>query len=317
MELIAAILSAFSAAPAVIKGSITAGQWLVNYIRTRTCEARKTEVLKYLHDLGSVSDSEVQQLVKNWQPSAAIPAAVREELTSLLTNLCRGARFHTTQGTPLSAYLKCERLIEQLLANLVPKRRAGQAVGPGRGDWKLERFLGMGSFGEVWVGRNPHFPLQRAFKFFTTEGSRDWLAQESDALFHIKQKLVNHPNVIEYVDIATDATPYPFLALDYVAGGSLDDWILSRPDDRKALDISEVITGIARGLSQAHRHQIYHRDLKPANVLLTDEPDPQPKIADYGLSRVDTETAAESSSIASQAVVVGTRKYLPPEAPDP
>ncbi len=316
MEIIGAILSAISAAPAVVKGTISASQWLVNYIRSRTREQRKAEVMKFLHDLGCVSETEIQELVKSWRPAVAVPAAMRVELTLLLTNLVRGARFHTTQGSPLSSYLRCERLIEQLLANLVPKRRAGEAVGPGRSDWKLERFLGMGAFGEVWVGRNPRFPLRRAFKFFTMEGSRDWLAREAEALYHIKQKLVNHPNVIEYVDIAVDADPFPFLTLDYVAGGSLEDWILAPHDDRKALDPSELMTGIARGLSQAHRHQIYHRDLKPANVLLTEDTDPQPKIADFGLSRVDTEATAASSSGVSQAALVGTRMYLPPEAAD-
>src|SRR5204863_3393520 len=102
-------------------------------------------------------------------PPTPVGAEVRTELGDLLTNLVRGARFHTTQGTPLSSYLRCERLIEQLLSNIQPKRRAKEPVGQGRTDWKLEKFLGMGAFGEVWAARNPRFPEPRAFKFFTTE----------------------------------------------------------------------------------------------------------------------------------------------------
>jgi serine/threonine protein kinase len=123
--------------------------------------------------------------------------------------------------------------------------------------------------------------------------------------------------VIEYHDIAVDAEPYPFLMLEYVAGGSLEDWVLTPPAERQPLDVSELMAGIARGLAEAHRHRIYHRDLKPANVLLSDDVEPVAKIADFGLSRVEAEPSAASSSVVSQAAVVGTRMYLPPEAADP
>jgi hypothetical protein len=316
MELINSILSALSAAAGAAGGTITVGRWLVDYLRARTRDKRTSEVLKFLHDLGTLREADVQELVKNWRPPSPVDAATRAELALLLTNLVRGARFHTTQGTPLSSYLRCERLIEQLLANLEPKRRAGEPVGPGRKDWKLERFLGMGAFGEVWVGRNPRFPDLRAFKFFTAAGSKEWLSREAEALFHIRQKLGDHPNVIEYVDIAVDAEPYPFLMLKYIGGGSLEDWILTPAAERQALDQTDLMAGIARGLAEAHRHRIYHRDLKPANVLLTAEPEPVPKVADFGLSRVEAEPAT-ASSVASLAAVVGTRMYLPPEAADP
>ena len=144
MELIGAILAAFSTAAGAAGGTVTVGRWLVSYLRARTRERRTAEVLKFLYDLGCVREAEVQELVKNWRPTTPVDPAVRTELTLLLTNLVRGARFHTTQGTPLSSYLRCERLIEQLLANLEPKRRAGESVGPGRRDWKLEQFVGMG-----------------------------------------------------------------------------------------------------------------------------------------------------------------------------
>jgi eukaryotic-like serine/threonine-protein kinase len=317
MELITGILTALSTAARAVSGSLAVGQWLVNYIRTCTREKRAADVLTFLHDLGCVNEAEVQTLVKNWKPPTPVSDEVRGELTALLTNLVRGARFHTTQGTPLSSYLRCERLIAQLLAKLEPKRRAGQSVGPGRADWKLERFLGMGAFGEVWEGRNKRFPRPRAFKFFTTEGSKDWLAREAEALYRVKDKLDDHPNVIEYHDIEIDAQPYPFLMLEYVGGGSLEDWILTPAADRKPLDVAELMAGIARGLAEAHRHRIYHRDLKPANVLLTEGADPVPKIADFGLSRVEADASAGSSSVVSQAAVVGTRMYLPPEAADP
>ena len=69
------------------------------------------------HELGTVSEAEVHYLVKNWEPPQPVPTAVGDELAQLLTNLVRGFRFHTTQGTPLSSDLRGERLIDQLLTN--------------------------------------------------------------------------------------------------------------------------------------------------------------------------------------------------------
>jgi serine/threonine protein kinase len=75
--------------------------------------------------------------------------------------------------------------------------------------------------------------------------------------------------------------------------------------------------GIVRGLSRAHSLDIYHRDLKPANLLVAfDRDDACVKIADFGLAKVRP-TGTEGAADASQAVVVGTNVYLPPEATEP
>lgn len=291
-------------------------QWVVGFIRGRLRVEPTAKVLKTLHDLGCQSDAAVREMVQNWKPADPVSSSEREQLATLLANLVRGARFHTTQGTPLSSYLRSERLIEQLLANIEPKRKAGESVAVGKSDWKLDRFLGMGSFGEVWVGRAKLHPDPRAFKFFTMDAARAWLAREGETLFEVQRHLAGSPNVIRYVDFALDGDPYPYLVLEYIPGGSLEDLILRPESERDGLRAAELMIGIARGLAAAHAHGITHRDLKPANVLLTVGPDPDPKIADFGLGRVDADQA-DGSSYASQAAVVGTRTYLPPEAANP
>jgi hypothetical protein len=151
------------------------GVWLIGYNRKTMRESRTETVLRFLHELGCLNEADVRRLVEQSAPSLKITRQQRDELIVLLTNLVRGARFHTTCGTPISSYLRCERLIEQLLNNLQPHRHKAEPVGPGREEWVLERFLGMGAFGEVWLGRNPLFPEPRAFKFFTREGAREWV----------------------------------------------------------------------------------------------------------------------------------------------
>lgn len=216
------------------------------------------------------------------RPAVPVSPATRDELATLLTNLTRTCRFHTTHGTPLSAYLRNERLIEQLVANIQPKRKQGEAVELGHGDWKLDQFLGMGGFGEVWLGRAKLHPEPRAFKFITVDEAKEWLEREGKALFGVQRHLADCPNVIKYLDISLDEKPFPFLVLEYVAGGSLEDFVLTPTPERPVLDTAEAMKGIARGLASAHRHKIHHRDLKPANILLSEGNDPLAKIADFG-----------------------------------
>jgi serine/threonine protein kinase len=246
-----------------------------------------------------------------------LPADQAEELTALLINLAHGARFHTTHGTARSSFLRCERLLDQLLQHVLPRRRKGAPVAENSmPDWKLTRFLGMGSFGEVWEARNPYHPEPRAVKFFTSPDAQQWIKAEQKTLFHVQGKLPKHPNLVSFLDVALNGKPFPYLVLEYANGGSLEEWILRHEKDRPALDKREVVEGIVRGLAQAHEHGIAHRDLKPANILLAGDKDVLPKIADFGLGRVEM-NRAEASAQASQGTVVGTTMYLPPEALQP
>jgi hypothetical protein len=292
-------------------------QWLVGYFKYAVPLSRSDEVRRLLYELGCVSDADVRKLVEGWAKVHQVDETEREELIALLINLTHGARFHSTHGTPTSSFLRSERMLDQMLSNIQPKRRRDEPVGPGWQEWKLEQFLGMGTFGEAWLGRNKDYPEPSTFKFFTHEDAKDWLRQEKQALFQIKAKLHRHPNIIEYTNVVTAGQQWPFLVLEYVGGGSLEEWILAHPDDRAPLYKDEIIEDVVRGLSQAHQEKIYHRDLKPANILLTAGSVAQAKIADFGLAKVEGEVPLASTALTSRALLVGTDMYLPPEALEP
>ncbi|HEY2783963.1 MAG TPA: serine/threonine-protein kinase, partial [Fimbriiglobus sp.] len=269
--------------------------------------------MAFLRELGLKTDRDVRQAVENWSAPPGFTKQHKEELVTLLANLVRSARFHSTNGTPASSVLRSAHLIEQLLQNVQPKRKSGEKIA----DWRLTSFLGMGSFGEVWKAANPLHPTPRVYKFFTMDAAREWLQREASALMAVTQHLANCPNVIDYLDVEAHATPYPFLVLEYAAGGSLEDWILNRADERVTLDTFELMHGIVRGMAAAHEHDIHHRDLKPANILLTADREPVPKVADFGLSTVERQNESQSSSVWSEIMHVGTHMYHPPEVSDP
>ncbi|HKB40888.1 MAG TPA: protein kinase [Gemmataceae bacterium] len=278
----------------------------------------ETNILQALEAIGNLSDSDIRKRVEDLSRLKKLPAEQAEELTALLINLAHGTRFHTTHGTLRSSFVRCETLLDQLLKCVLPKRRKGAPVAEnGMPDWKLARFLGMGSFGEVWEARNPAHPEPRAVKFFTSPNALQWIKAEQQTLYQVQRQLPRHPNLVSFLDVALTGKPFPYLVLEYASGGSLEDWILSHEKDRPPLDNRLLIEGIVRGLAQAHEHGIAHRDLKPANILLAvTNQDVLPKIGDFGLGRVETQRA-DSSAQASQGAVVGTTIYLPPEALQP
>lgn len=327
MELLVQILAAVSAGFGVVKGAVGVYPVVEKTIRNWTKKKPADDgvidlelapvdpgkVMQFVHQLGLVTDKDVEQAMAKWPSPEGFTDAQRNELTALLKKLVSGARFHSTHGTKLSNYLSAEKLIEQLLAGIQPKMAAGTMMG----SWKLTTFLGMGGFGEVWKTEKVKFPVPRVYKFFTQEQARKVLDNEADVLYAVKDKLADCPNVIDYQDVEIDGKPYPHIVLEYATLGTLEDWILTPTDQRVKIGITELMKGVVRGVSDAHKHGIHHRDLKPANILLTGRPgDVTPKIADFGLGSVTT-PAAPRSSYHSQSLLVGTSMYLPPEAANP
>ncbi|MGL6097739.1 MAG: serine/threonine-protein kinase [Fimbriiglobus sp.] len=313
MDVITSIIGPIGTVASAIGGTYSVAAILIDLIGKRWRQQKASDVMAFLKNLGLKSEQDVRQAVEQWSAPPGFTAENKEELISLLANLVRSARFHSTNGSPASTVLRSAQLINQLLQNVQPKRKAGDKIG----DWQLKTFLGMGSFGEVWMAKNPLHPTPHVYKFFTLDGAREWLRREASALTAVTEHLADSPNVIEYLNVSIDAEPYPYIVLEYAAGGSLEEWVLNRPDERVKLDPLDVMRGIVRGMAAAHKHGIHHRDLKPANILLTAGKDPIPKVADFGLSTVDSQPESQASSQRSEAVLVGTRMYHPPEASDP
>jgi hypothetical protein len=115
---------------------------------------------------------------------------------------------------------------------------------------------------------------------------------------------LQHANIVQIHHIG-EADGLPFLELEYVEGGSLDQRLDGTPwPARRA---AELVEGLARGVAEAHRLGIVHRDLKPGNVLLA--ADGTPKVGDFGLAkRLQVE-----SGLTATGSILGTPSYMAPE----
>jgi serine/threonine protein kinase len=187
--------------------------------------------------------------------------------------------------------------------------------------YKVLAKLGEGGMGTVYRAR--HLKLKRLVvlkvlrsdRLGDPEQRRRVLA-EAEAIARLQ-----HPHIVQIYDVgewqpaACDA-PQPFLALEYLGGGTLDRVL----KDRGALEPAEaarLVRILAHAVHAAHRAGIVHRDLKPANVLLAPavpgSPDNLPfgfpKLTDFGLARLlDVE---QRHTLDGQ--VMGSPPYMAPE----
>jgi serine/threonine protein kinase len=143
---------------------------------------------------------------------------------------------------------------------------------PGLSSWLLERQLGLGGFGEVWLARHEWKPDRRAVKFFTHPDARHRLVtHEKKVLVRVMKYAGGHPNIVPLVECNLDGEA-PWLMYEYVPGGTLADAVREwqgRPQAKRLSKAARALLAISSALAHCHRLStpIVHRDLKPANVL--------------------------------------------------
>jgi len=134
-----------------------------------------------------------------------------------------------------------------------------------------------------------------------------YAGREERARFHLEAEAVarlKHPNVVQIHEVG-EQDGFPYLALEFVEGGSLAQALAVRP--MSSDQAARLVETLARAVHEVHRRGVIHRDLKPANVLLTLEG--TPKITDFGLAkRLDVESGETKSGM-----VLGTPDYMAPE----
>ncbi len=184
--------------------------------------------------------------------------------------------------------------------------------------YRIDAIIASGSMGAVYRGYHVKTRKEVALKILhpETENFPDLVARferEAVAGAHIE-----HPNVASASDMGNFDQGSYFLVLEYVRGRTLRE-LLDREAPLRPSRALALARQIAAGLGAAHARGIVHRDLKPLNVMVTNGPNEQVKIIDFGLARISVdhvapmEGEAESARVSQPGVVFGTVAYMAPE----
>lgn len=180
---------------------------------------------------------------------------------------------------------------------------APQRLGP----YRIERLLGRGGMGTVYLGREIETGDEVAVKVLSAaladdERFRERFKTEIESL----KKLI-HPHIVRLFGFGQEEG-HLYYSMEIVAGGSLQDEL--KAGRRFAWrDVTRIATQICAALRHAHNHGVVHRDLKPANLLYTT--DEQVKLTDFGIAKM-----FGGSQITADGGMIGTADYMAPEQAD-
>jgi len=201
----------------------------------------------------------------------------------------------------------------------------GQEVPRSQG-WFLERKLGEGGFGEVWVARNDQITDRHVFKFCFDASGLSSLERERTLFNHLRGGLGKRDDIARLIDLNLKEGPY-FLESEYVEGGNLRDWgeatgrLAALPLDERL----ELLIKIAVAVAAAHSVGVIHKDLKPGNIFMRQDADGRwhPVLADFGIGEIDHSRTLKGRNITVGSLTIslpksssssGSPMYQPPEA---
>jgi len=178
------------------------------------------------------------------------------------------------------------------------------------GDWKLERPLGQGGMGTVWLATRAdgHFEGKAAVKIinlaFRTSRGRERFHREGTLLARLE-----HPGIARLLDAGLSSSGQPYLVLEHVDGKPIDAFA-----DEHALSLEariQLFLQVLAAVEHAHAQLIIHRDLKPSNILVTT--DGRVKLLDFGIAKLlaGAPGAGESSLTLDSGRVLTPRHAAP------
>jgi len=178
----------------------------------------------------------------------------------------------------------------------------GNYIGP----YRVERRLSSGGMGEVLLAWDDALRRRVALKLMDSK-----LLTDGDAMKRFEREAraaaaIQHPNIAQIYLVGLSEEGLPFLAMEYIDGGSLMDAIRTR----KPLSYSQVaaiMEQVASALQAGSKVNVIHRDIKPANIMLTR--DLEARVVDFGLAKI----FFEDSYRTIEGMVLGTPSYMAPE----
>ena len=233
------------------------------------------------------------------QPSANRPGAPESGSAPLERTVVSAAGAETVVGDPGSA-------MEMTRAAGIGEAVGRPASAPELlGDFRVERKLGQGGMGAVYLAHQVSLDRPCALKVMARElaskpGFVERFVREARSMAKMQ-----HPHVVQCYAVGEDQGTH-YVAMELMDGKSMQNWL----DELKVLSAADALSvtiTVAEALQHAHDLKMIHRDIKPDNILVTKKG--VVKVADLGLAKATD----EDMSMTQSGMGLGTPHYMPPE----
>jgi serine/threonine-protein kinase len=188
---------------------------------------------------------------------------------------------------------------------VLPPPAAPEHIGP----YRIERQLGSGGFGIVYLAYDPDLRRRVALKVLHPGRLED---PEALRRFHREAHAIarlQHPGIVRLFDYSRQGPPY-YLVTEYVEGVEPVEWCRQHGND--VATVADLLARVAEAVDHAHQQGVCHRDLKPGNLII--DTDGNPHVLDFGLARLDPLGAdTVSATPTMDGAILGSLAYMAPE----
>jgi len=178
------------------------------------------------------------------------------------------------------------------------------------GSWRLERLLGEGGMGCVYLADRADgaFEMRAAVKLIPLAAHSPRLQRRFQRERHVLARL-EHPRIARLLDAGITDDGIPFLVMEYVNGEPIDRWCESRrtPPDQ----LARLLLQVCDAVSYAHGRFVLHRDIKPTNVFVTSEG--RVKLLDFSIAALLEDSPPDEAGITRSGTHPCTPAYASPE----
>ena len=174
--------------------------------------------------------------------------------------------------------------------------------------YRIERVIGTGGMGTVYLAQNPTSPRHDALKVLSGDlsrdpGFRDRFVREADIA-----SVLDHPNIVSIYSRGETEDGHLWIAMQFVPGTDAEAALLA--GTMTPMRAIHIVEEVAKALDYAHQRNVVHHDVKPANFLLSDEVGDDEKVllGDFGVAR-----ALDDVGISMDGSLTATLAYAAPE----
>ncbi|MHB8519905.1 MAG: protein kinase domain-containing protein [Limisphaerales bacterium] len=184
---------------------------------------------------------------------------------------------------------------------------AGQRVGSGR--YRLEKLLGQGGMGVVWLARDERLQQHVALKFLPAHIQSDPVALDDMRRETARSIRLSHPNIVRIHDLHEIEGREAFISMEYVEGLTLHALRVEQPNRVFSWTfLQPLVKQLCAAMDYAHGERVIHRDLKPANMML--DARGRLKLADFGIAALVSDSL---SRISLKRPTSGTPTHMSPQ----